>query len=90
MLSNYVGNAGTLTREVGRTYWKKAMGDDYSLDIYNNKVYMDFHGDPGFYMYKFPNGPKTINYNYYFEQFQRTIEQLKLFKIIVSTCQLQC
>jgi hypothetical protein len=23
MLSNYVGNAGTLTREVGRTYWKK-------------------------------------------------------------------
>jgi hypothetical protein len=63
MLSNYVGNAGSLTREVGRTYWKKAMGSDYPLEIYNNKVYMDFHGDPGFYMYKFPNGSRSIPIN---------------------------
>jgi len=60
MFNNYSAHAGSLTREVGRTYWKKAMGSEYPLEIYNNKVYMDFSGDPGFYMYKFKNGAQVI------------------------------
>ncbi|MEY4342232.1 MAG: hypothetical protein RL736_22, partial [Pseudomonadota bacterium] len=61
MLSNYVGNAGSLTREVGRIYWKKALGSECPLEIYNNKVYMDFtQSNPGGYIYNFPSGPKTL------------------------------
>ncbi len=55
MFNNYSANAGVLTKEVGRAYWKKALGPEGPLEIFNNKVYMNFSSStPGWYMYNFP------------------------------------
>jgi len=55
MFNNYSAHVGILTREVGRIYWKKALESECPLEIFNNRVYMDFSQDaPGWYMYNFP------------------------------------
>ena len=55
MYSNYSASAGIFTRELGRMYWKKGLGPECPLEIFNNRVYMNFsQGTPAWYMFNFP------------------------------------